>query len=224
MVAAVLDGLKPFWQTESQAIVARMVEVFADIWCPFAYVGISRFFSARQESRSSVALKVRAWPLELVNGSPPDPARLGLEIDDLRRQVAPDLFSGVSLESFPSTMVPALALEAVAYKVGDQVGESVTMSLRRALFEEGIDISEESVLAAVAEQHGLAVPDARSCKDLVEADYGEGKQRGVRGSPHFFIDEASYFCPTLKISAEESHLRVSFDYDRFEEFLKRAIG
>ncbi|MCL4422412.1 MAG: DsbA family protein [Actinobacteria bacterium] len=201
-----------------------MVEVFADIWCPFAYVGISRFFSARHESGSSVTLKVRAWPLELVNGSPPDPVRLFREIDDLRRQVAPDLFSRVSLESFPSTMLPALALESVAYQASGPVGESVTMSLRRALFEEGLDISEESVLADVAQRHGLAMPDATSHKDLVEVDYSEGKKRGVKGSPQFFIDQEGYFCPTLNISAEANHLRVSFDYVRFEEFLKRAFG
>ena len=48
-------------------------------------------------------MRVRAWPLELVNGTPLDSAMIGEEVDELRAQVAPDLFTGFDLSGFPGT-------------------------------------------------------------------------------------------------------------------------
>ena len=51
------------------------IEVFADIACPFTHVGLRRFVQRREElGRPDVTLLVRAWPLEVVNGQPLDPA------------------------------------------------------------------------------------------------------------------------------------------------------
>jgi Acetyl-CoA hydrolase/transferase C-terminal domain len=50
-----------------------VVEVFADIWCPYAHVGIRRFVHRRWAAhRNDLVLRVRAWPLQLVNGEPLD--------------------------------------------------------------------------------------------------------------------------------------------------------
>ena len=51
-----------------------VLEVYADIWCPFAYVGLHCVAARRSErGRDDVLLDIRAWPLELVNGAPLDP-------------------------------------------------------------------------------------------------------------------------------------------------------
>ena len=56
-----------------------VIEVFADVACPFAHVGLRRFAERRDElGRTDVALRVRSWPLEVVNGHPLD-ARLVAE-------------------------------------------------------------------------------------------------------------------------------------------------
>jgi hypothetical protein len=48
----------------------RVVEVFADVSCPFAHVGLRRLVEQRDKlARDDIVLRVRAWPLELVNGS-----------------------------------------------------------------------------------------------------------------------------------------------------------
>ena len=50
------------------------IEVWADVWCPFAHIGIRRLVEERDRRGSEVHLRVRAWPLELVNGRPLDAA------------------------------------------------------------------------------------------------------------------------------------------------------
>ena len=43
--------------------------MFADVVCPFTHVGLRRLVEYRaQRHREDVAIRVRAWPLELVNG------------------------------------------------------------------------------------------------------------------------------------------------------------
>lgn len=61
---------------------------------------------------------VRAWPLELINGSPLQGAKVSEQVTELRANVAPELFAGFSPAHFPSTSLPAFALTAAAYRVG----------------------------------------------------------------------------------------------------------
>ena len=106
------------------------IEVFADVWCPFTHVGLWRFVAARAEGRVAGVLRVRAWPLELVNNQPLDPAFVAEEIDQIRSPVDADAFAGFDPDRFPRTTVPALLLTAVAYRSGPQVGEAVALELR----------------------------------------------------------------------------------------------
>ena len=62
------------------------IEVFADIWCPFAHVSLRCVTEARDAAgRSDVAIHVRAWPLELVNGAPMDPAKAAHHAHEIGR-------------------------------------------------------------------------------------------------------------------------------------------
>ena len=45
------------------------VEVFAEITCPFAYVGLKHVVEHVAELDVPVDIIVRAWPLEWVNGA-----------------------------------------------------------------------------------------------------------------------------------------------------------
>ncbi|CAB4886927.1 unannotated protein [freshwater metagenome] len=190
------------------------VVVYADIVCPFAYIGLTRLLQRRAElGRHDVHLRIRSWPLELVNGKPVEAAFIGEEIDEIRPQVADDLFTGFDVQSFPASSLPGLALTALAYAVDDSTGEAVAMELRRLLFEDGVDVADAAVLAAVAERHGLGgVGDT----DAVLAEYAEGRASNVVGSPHFFVGDTSIFCPTLDIKRVDGVLQVKVDEDAFE--------
>ena len=200
-----------------------VIEVFADVRCPFAHVGLRRLFDQRERRGSQVPFFVRAWPLEIVNGKPLDPELVAEEVEALRVQVAPDLFTGFDHSRFPTTSLPALALTAHAYKTGAEVGAQVALALRWALFEEGRDIAWNDVLDEIAASAGVGRPHDGD-EGAVEDDLTEGRQRDVIGSPHFFIGEASYFCPTLDISHDNGHLRITGDPAKFDELLDVSFG
>ncbi|MFV0525435.1 MAG: DsbA family protein [Acidimicrobiales bacterium] len=164
--------------------MAQSVEVFADVSCPFAYVGLTRLFAERDQRNSPVTITVRAWPLEHVNGQPLDPDHIIAEVDDIRAQVAPDLFAGARADTFPATSVPAFALTSAAYARSQTAGEAVAMDVRRAIFEHGLDVADPAVLETIAEPHGLRVPADTAA---VDTEHERGRDRGVVGSPHIVL-------------------------------------
>ncbi|MEZ5218354.1 MAG: DsbA family protein [Ilumatobacteraceae bacterium] len=193
------------------------IEVYADVCCPFAHVGLRRLVERRAELGADAVLRVRAWPLELVNGQPMDGEFIGEEIDEIRPQVAADLFAGFRVDAFPSSSIPAMALVESAYAVGEAAGEAVSLAVRDALFEHGLDVGDDDVLAGIAERHGVPMPtDAE--RAAVAASWEEGRSRGVIGSPHFFTPQGGFFCPTLDIKRVEGHLRITADMEAFDEF------
>ena len=179
-----------------------VVEVFADVACPFTHVGLRRLADRRAElGRSDVVLRVRAWPLEHVNHAPLDGEFIAEEVDAIRAQVAPDLFAGFAADTFPGPRCRALALAAAAYRRGDDVGEAVSLELRDLCFEQGVDIADQAVLDRVAAEHDLTVTDDdRASFDL---DHTEGSARGVIGSPHFFTPNGDFFCPLLDVGRDD---------------------
>jgi predicted DsbA family dithiol-disulfide isomerase len=205
------------------------IEVFADVTCPFAHVGVRRWIQRRAElGRADVSLRVKAWPLELVNGEPLSAEHVGHEIEDLRAQVSPELFAGFDATRFPSTTLPALRLTSAAYATGPAVGEAVALELRDRLFERGEDVSEPEVLDAVAAAHGVGagwqVAPSSPQDDPVRTEWEEGRRRGVAGSPHFLGPGLDLFCPSLRIRREGDHLRVSIARGTFEELSRLSFG
>jgi predicted DsbA family dithiol-disulfide isomerase len=185
-------------------------------------VGLRRFVDARAARGADVRLRVRAWPLEVVNGVPLDPAFIDEEVEEIRDQVARALFAGFDPARFPASSMPALAVAAAANDAGAEVGERVSLELRDLLFEQGIDIADADTLHGLAAAHGLEVDptDHRA----VLADHAEGVRRGVVGSPHFFAADGSWFCPALEVSRDETgHLRIAADPAAFDRFLAACL-
>ena len=197
----------------------NVVEVFADIGCPFTHVGLRRFVERRAElARDDVAVWVRAWPLEIVNGTPLDPAFIAEEVDEIREQVAPKLFRGFTERSFPTSSMPALELAAAAYEKDLATGERVSLALRDLLFEQGVDIGDLGVLVQLAEDQGVEVVLTDTHRVL--EDHAVGVARGVIGSPHFFTPSGNFFCPALDVGRDAAgHLRITRDRDGFDRFV-----
>ncbi len=201
-----------------------VIEVFADVCCPFTHVGLRAVVQRRDQlGRHDVVLRVRAWPLELVNGAQLDPVTTAEHVDELRSQVAPGLFAGYDPSHLPRTSLPALAVAAAAYRQGDRVGEAVSLALRDALFEQGRDISCPDVLGAVAAAHGLGAVGPED-DQRVRDEWCEGRVRGVKGSPHFFCGGFDAFCPTLEISRDsEGHVHLRRDLEALDVFLEECF-
>lgn len=202
----------------------KTIEVFADIWCPFAHVGIRCVIERRvQLKREDAVLHVRAWPLELVNEAPLDANATAHHVEGLRRQVAPDLFHGFDSKHFPKTTLPTLAWVNAAYKTDMKRGEALSLALRNALFENGVDISDPVSLSALARAEGIESFDATD-EQAVLADWHEGKERGVKGSPHFFCGDADAFCPSLDIFKDGTgHLDVKRNLEVLDAFLESCF-
>lgn len=205
----------------------RTVEVFADVLCPFTHAGLHTLIDRRRDrGLSEPRLLIRAWPLELINGKPLDPQHIGAEIVALRGSVRPDLFAGFSEENFPATSMAAFALTAAADRTGDAaLIEDVGMALRDAVFEQGLDVGRPEVVAPIAARFGLDPLDAEATRAAVQADWDEGKARGVVGSPHFFTDDGgAWFCPSLAISRDDVGNFVVAWKQGTEDFVDRAFG
>jgi len=197
-----------------------MLEVFADVSCPFTHVGLRAALAERaRQGRDDVTLRVHAWPLELVNGAATDPTTTAAHVAALRAQVASDLFSGFIAENVPSTTMLALALEAAAYRVDPATGEAVSLALRDALFEQGLDISSAVVLRTIAARWSLSDVVLRDDAPVL-AEWRAGQARGVLGSPHFFCADIDVFCPALDIARDAAgSLTLRRNAAQLREFL-----
>ena len=202
-----------------------VLEVFADIWCPFADVGLHYVAARRSErGRDDVLLDIRAWPLELVNGAPQNAEATAAHVRELRTQVAPHLFGGFDPRHFPTTSLPALALAHAGYRQDAKTGEAISFVLRTALFEQGLDISRPDVLTGIAASLGVGPPGAAD-DEAVLGDWHDGVRRGVKGSPHFYCGGVDIFCPSLDISRrDDGELVVRNDTAALEGFLGRCFG
>jgi predicted DsbA family dithiol-disulfide isomerase len=202
----------------------NVIEAFADVWCPFAHVGLHRVVERRaQLKRQDVHLDIRAWPLELVNGAPLDPETTAHHVRDLQTQVAPDLFRRFDPKHFPKTTLPALACAHAAYGKNMSTGEAVSLALRDALFERGLDISRLDVLSDIVKALDVDSFDPAD-ERAVLADWHEGVERGVKGSPHFYCGDSEAFCPSLDISKNGmGRLEVNANLNVLDAFLTNCF-
>ena len=200
------------------------IEVHADIWCPFTHVGLRAFVEQRLiTGRTDLAIRVRPWPLELVNGAPLDAAATRDHVDELREQVAPILFSNFDPGRFPTSTLEALAFVARAYRMDPGAGERASFALRDAIFEEGRDISATVIINDIAAHRGLEM-SGESDHPAVVTSWHEGQGRGVLGSPHFFCGSTDAFCPTLEITKGPEHdVSIIRDASRLTEFFEKCF-
>jgi predicted DsbA family dithiol-disulfide isomerase len=199
----------------------QTVEVYADVTCPFTHVGLKRVVQHVNAMSEPAEVIVRAWPLEWVNGTPLAADAVMVKAQALAEQLGVDDFAGLRADAWPATTLPALDLTASAYERDAATGLAVALDVRAALFERGEDIGDADVLARIAAAHGLPAPtgDTRSA---VQADYDGGRQRGVKGSPHFFVASDDFFCPALDLGHDsDGHLTARFDADMLAEFFAR---
>ena len=202
----------------------QIVEVYADITCPFAHVGLKRVAQHVSEMSQPAEVIVRAWPLEWVNGTPLDIDAVLVKAKALTDQLDVDDFSGLRADAWPASTIPPLNLAASAYGRDATTGLAVSLELRAALFERGEDVGNPDVLARIAAAHHLPAP-ATEPSHAVQADYDGGLARGVKGSPHFFVAADDFFCPALDLGHDaDGHLTARFDADMLADFFARVDG
>lgn len=200
-----------------------LVEVYADVSCPYAHVQLRQARSLRAElGAEAIRIRVRPWPLELVNGEAPDRSKIGAGVAALRDQFDEALFAGYDGSQLPDTFLPALALEDAAYARDQYTGEQVSLELRDALFVHGRDVSAPDVLDEIAGRFGLGANELGF--DAVEASWHKGERLAVEGSPHFFVGESGMFSPGLDVSTNNGEITVTTTTDRLRQLLAKAAA
>ena len=200
------------------------IDVFADITCPFTHVGLKRVIEHIAEMDRPVTVHVRAWPLEWVNGSGLDVTAVEAKAKALTEQLGVDDFSGLDHGQWPVSTIQALELAAAGYARDMATRLAVRIDLRAALFEQGRNVDDPEVLAEIAARHELPVPDPGACA-AVQADYDEGRARGVSGSPHFFVGQDDFFCPALDLGHDaDGNLTARLDTEGLASFFSRIDG
>jgi len=200
-----------------------IIEVYADIWCPFAHVSLMRAVQRRDETGSHVRFRVFPWPLELINKAPMDPDFIGEEVQYLQAQATPDLFADFSIDAFPSSTLPALALVEAAYRTGVEQGEAMSLATRAALFEYGHDLDDPAVLEHLAQLIDVPMPTNQDTVAIGDA-WAAGQAREVVGSPHYFTPAGDFFCPGLDIKRVGEHLVIKPTMAAFDEFIAAELN
>lgn len=200
------------------------IDVFAEIACPFTHVSLRRVVAERAARGVTRDLRVRAWPLQLVNGKPLDPGMVADEVAALRDTVASELFRGFDRALVPSSSMLAFGLAGAAYEVDCHVGEAVSLAIRDALFEEGRDVASPGVLREVGARFDVEMVSEDEAETIARRDWKRGKERGVQGSPHFFVEGGNWFCPGLDIAHEHGRFDIERSPKQLDAFLQTAFA
>ncbi|SEU40698.1 DsbA family oxidoreductase [Nonomuraea wenchangensis] len=230
------DNLDP----AAPPVAAGTIQVWSDLLCPFAYVGLIwlRRARARLGLDGRVRVEHRSFPLELFNGPHPrrgtDTEAVGLgqiEPDaNFRVWTAPD-------DLYPHTVL--LAAEAVhaASAQSLEAGEELDLALRQAFWTHSRSISHRQVILDVAagvpgggvDVAALrgALDDGRHRADVVR-DFAISGTDAITGSPTLrFADGTSTHNPGISVSwqgpwAAGFPVVDSFDPGAYDDLLKRA--
>lgn len=183
--------------------MSTTIQVWSDLLCPFAYIGLLRLRRARTRLGldDAVALEHRTFPLELFNGPHP---RRGTDTEAVGLgQIEPAAQFRVWTSAddlYPHTVL--LAAEAVhaADAQGLRAGEELDLALRRAFWTHSRSISHRQVILDVAAELPPGVLDVTmlaAALDLgthradVMADYAVAQTDAVAGSPTYRLPDGT---------------------------------
>jgi predicted DsbA family dithiol-disulfide isomerase len=187
------------------------IDVYADIACPWCYVGRARLKNALAQ-RPDLDVTLRWRPFQLQPDMPADGqdfrAVLERKFDSWSR--AERMFERIeemggedgltfnfdAIEVAPNTADAHRLVLWAEEQEGQEAADEVTTTLFRAYFTEGRNVSDREVLVECAAEAGLdgdgarALLDGQEYADAVRESQQQAEQRGVTGVPcYVFNDE-----------------------------------
>ena len=186
---------------------ALQVDVIADLICPWCYLGKRRLDDALSAVRGP---NVVSWyPFQLNPGMPAsgmdferylktkfgDPYKLQPAIETLEKTGREE---DINFRFDRMTRVPNTLNAHCLMKLAQAKGASTSALAERilkAFFEEGLDIADRDVLAALGENEGLhandvyATLDDESAQRIVLSQEAEVRKNGVTGVPDFLVNK-----------------------------------
>lgn len=212
------------------------IEVWSDLLCPFAYVGLLRLRRARARLGLDVRIEHHTFPLELFNGPHP---RRGTDTEAVGLgQIEPEAGFRVwtaADDLYPHTVL--LAAEAVHAASAQSLvaGEELDLALRRAFWTQSRSISHRRVILDVAapvpevdlDELAAALDDGRH-RRRVTADFAVAGTDAIPASPTLRLpDGTTVTNPGIDVRwqgpwAEGFPVVDAHDAGVYDELLRRA--
>lgn len=213
------------------------IEVWSDLLCPFAYVGLVRLRRTRATLGLDVRIEHHTFPLELFNGPHP---RRGTDTEAVGLgQIEPEAGFRVwaaADDLYPHTVL--LAAEAVHAASAQSLtaGEEFDFALRRAFWTQSRSISHRRVILDVAAAVGsvdvdelaAALDDGRHRKQVMADFVVAGATDAIAASPTFrFADGTTVTNPGIDVHwegpwAEGFPVVDAHDPAVYDDLLRRA--
>ncbi|HEU5432796.1 MAG TPA: DsbA family protein [Thermomicrobiales bacterium] len=163
---------------------------WGEYYCPWTYVATVRLHAVAPEYRGRVRLRLRPFPLELIDGSSAPRDILSQEWWLAAIQEPAAAFAPYRSADWPTTTMPAFEGAWCAERQGDEAFAEYDRRIRRAFFAESRNIGRRETVLAVAAAAGLDMPRFRrdftgdDAREAVLAEARLGRERyHVEGTP-----------------------------------------
>ncbi|GAB4104886.1 protein disulfide isomerase FrnE [Micromonospora taraxaci] len=179
------------------------IEIYADVICPWCYIGKRRLDQALASYEGEVTVRYRPFqldpspvpePLPLVQalaGKFGGPERARQMVDHVTQVAAGD---GLRLDYDRAVIANTFdAHRLVSYATDHGRAAEMVEALYQAHFNNGVDVGSREALAALAGDIGLDAADARRFLDSdervadVEAQLATARDLGITGVPMFVL-------------------------------------
>ena len=180
------------------------IQVWADVVCPWCYIGKKRLEVALAQFPGEVTVTFRAYQLDPSPVPAPVRTKDALAAKFGGRERAEQMFTHVTsiavgdgLRLNYDRSIAANTFDAhrlIAWAAGQGRQAEMLDALQRAHFTEGIDIGSHPALAAVAGSIGLdraaalAYLESPAGTEAVNTDLAEARELGITSVPTFVID------------------------------------
>jgi predicted DsbA family dithiol-disulfide isomerase len=223
--------------TESAALAGPIrIDLWADIACPWCYLGVRRLDAALAQSGEDVVVRHRPFmlnpdlPLEGVPmagyleerlGSPEAVAEGHARLTALGQEVGIS-YDFAAVGKAPNTRLVHHLL--VSYD-GDPRQHAVELAFYSAYFERGLDVTDAATLVAVTSQvTGESDADVQARLDAPMADldaaFALGRELGISAVPTFIADAGTDIDPEVGLSAAA----VAVQGAQPEEVLRQVLA
>ena len=179
------------------------VDIWTDVVCPWCYIGMTRFERALEQFDGDVTLRIHPFQLDPEAPIPGIPAveryraKFGSEAPTILERVTSEAAKdGLQMRFDRAISANTFdAHRALAFARGEGKERDLEMSLYRAYFEDGLDVSDRKVLAERAAGVGL---DPVAVAAYLESDDGVDEvsqelvgafERGISGVPAFLFED-----------------------------------
>jgi predicted DsbA family dithiol-disulfide isomerase len=171
---------------------------WGEYYCPWTYVATVRLHAIMPELRGRATLRLRPFPLELIDGTSAPRDILDQEwwLAAIQEPAAP--FAPYRGDDWPTTTMPAFEAAWCAARQGDEAHAVFDLQVRRAFFAEGRNIGRWDVLHEIATETGLdrqrfdqdVASGAARPAVIEEAGLGRERYR-VRGTPTLMLSDGT---------------------------------